>query len=57
MDRFGQSDPKALRIIMASVIHVRGKFLEMKNGFEPNIRFEEVSTLRVSNMHLSGKAG
>jgi len=39
---FGHSDPEALRAIMPHVIHMHGKFFEMKDGVEPNIRFEEV---------------
>ena len=39
---FGHSDPEALRAIMPHVIHMHGKFFEMKDGVEPNVRFEEV---------------
>jgi sugar phosphate isomerase/epimerase len=39
---FGHSDPEALRAIMPHVIHMHAKFFEMKDGVEPNVRFEEV---------------
>jgi sugar phosphate isomerase/epimerase len=39
---FGHSEPGALLAIMPRVIHMHGKFYSMKDGDEPDIRFEEV---------------
>jgi sugar phosphate isomerase/epimerase len=38
----GHSEPEALRTILPDVIHMHGKFFDMQNGDEPNVRFEEV---------------
>lgn len=46
---FGHSEPEALRAIMPRVIHMHGKFYSMKDGDEPNVRFEEVVKVLVES--------
>jgi sugar phosphate isomerase/epimerase len=46
---FGQSEPEELKEILPRVIHMHGKFFSMKDGIEPNIRFEEVTKVLVEN--------
>jgi sugar phosphate isomerase/epimerase len=46
---FGQSEPEELKEILPRVIHMHGKFFSMKDGVEPNIRFEEVTKVLVEN--------
>ena len=45
-DTVGHSDPAGLLEIMHRVIHFHGKFFEIVDGIEPNLRYQEiVSTL------------
>jgi len=46
---FGQSEPEELKTILPYVIHMHGKFFSMRNGEEPNVRFEEVVKVLVEN--------
>lgn len=39
---FGHSEPEALRSIVPHVIHMHAKFFDLRDGDEPNVRFEEV---------------
>ena len=46
---FGQSEPEELKDIFPHIIHMHGKFFSMKDGIEPNLRFEEVTKVLVEN--------
>jgi sugar phosphate isomerase/epimerase len=46
---FGQSDPEELKDILPHVIHIHGKFFSMKDGEEPDVRFEEVVKVLVES--------
>jgi sugar phosphate isomerase/epimerase len=46
---FGWSEPDELKEIFPYIIHIHGKFFSMKDGLEPNVRFEEVVKVLVEN--------
>jgi sugar phosphate isomerase/epimerase len=46
---FGWSEPEELKEILPRVIHMHGKFFSMKDGVEPDVRFEEVTKVLVEN--------
>lgn len=46
---FGHSEPELLKTILPRVIHMHGKFFSMKNGIEPDVRFEEVTKVLVES--------
>jgi hypothetical protein len=46
---FGCSEPEELKEILPRVIHMHGKFFSMKDGEEPDVRFEEVTKVLVEN--------
>jgi hypothetical protein len=46
---FGWSEPEELKDILPRVIHMHGKFFSMKDGVEPNVRFEEVTKVLVES--------
>jgi len=46
---FGQSEPEELKPILPRVIHMHGKFFSMRDGEEPDIRFEEVVKVLVES--------
>jgi sugar phosphate isomerase/epimerase len=46
---FGWSEAEELKDILPRVIHMHGKFFSMKDGVEPNVRFEEVTKVLVEN--------
>ena len=41
-DSFGHSDPAGMLEIMDWIIHFHGKFFEIENGIEPNLRYQEI---------------
>lgn len=52
-DTFGFSDPADLKDIMPYIFHFHGKFFNMVNGDEPDLRYEEVVKTLLEN-HYQG---
>jgi len=46
---FGHSEPEELKDILPRVIHMHAKFFSMKDGVEPDVRFEEVTKVLAEN--------